>query len=110
MKRIKGNWYNLIHGATVGMVGYIISNSPKVALITFCAATLLSRVVFTKETTKEDRSNLKIGMVLSATIMAVVTIGQLIAPDFIVKGEPIYSALFTIGFCYSLPQSTYLNG
>ena len=98
MKRIKGNWYNLIHGATVGMVGYIISNSPKVALIAFGGATLLSCAIFTMETTKEDIITLKIGLVLSTITMAIATVGQLIIPDFIVKGEPIHSALFTIGF------------
>ena len=44
----------------------------------------------------------KIGMLMSAIIMAVVTIGQLIVPDFIVKGEPMHSALFTMGFWYFL--------
>ena len=98
MKAIEANWYNLLHGATVGMFGYIVSNSLNVALVTFCGATLLSCVIFTKELTKEDRSNLKIGIAISFIIMAGVTIGQLIIPDSAVKGEPIHSALFTIGF------------
>ena len=98
MNTIKTNWYNLIHGATVGMFGYIVSNSLNVALITFCGATLMSCVLFTKEITKEDRSNLKIGIAISSITMAGVTIGQLIIPDFAVKGEPIHSALFTMGF------------
>ena len=98
MTSIKGNWYNLIHGATVGMFGYIVSTSPKVAIIAFCVATLLSGAIFTKETTKEDILNLKIGMAISAIIMTIVTVGQLIIPDFVVKGEPIHSALFAMGF------------
>lgn len=98
MNLIKGNWYNLIHGATVGMFGYIVSNSPKVALIAFGGATLLSCAIFTMETTKEDIITLKIGLVLSAIIMSIVTVGQLITPDFVVKGESTHSALFTMGF------------
>ena len=40
----------------------------------------------------------KIGMLMSAIIMAIVTIGQLTTPNFIVKGEPMHSVLFTVGF------------
>ena len=98
MTSVKGNWYNLIHGATVGMFVYIASNSPKDAIITFCVATLLSCAISTKETTKEDILNLKIGMSISAIIMAIITAGQIITPDFVVKGEPIHSALFAMGF------------
>ena len=98
MTLIKGNWYDLINGATVGMFGYIVSNSPKVALIIFFGATLVSCALFTKETTKEDTTTLKIGLVLSTIIITIVTAGQLIIPNFIVKGEPTHSALFAMGF------------
>ena len=40
----------------------------------------------------------KTGTMLSAIIMAGVTVGQLITTDFIVKGSPILSAVYTGGF------------
>lgn len=40
----------------------------------------------------------KIGTILSAMGMAGVTVGQLITTDFIVKGSPLLSAVYTGGF------------
>lgn len=42
----------------------------------------------------------KIGTVLSAIGMALVTVGQLITTDFIVKGSPILSAVYSGGFLF----------
>ena len=43
----------------------------------------------------------KTGMMLGTIIMTGVTVGQLITTDFIVKGSPILSAVYTSGFLLS---------